>query len=339
MLRKDMQVSESCCPDNGPSTLPIKVLSVTNYPRLAGVDQDHLARLAEIEKLLPPILIHRSTMRVIDGVHRLRAAELKGRDRIAVEFFDGDDEEAFLLSVKQNVTHGLPLSLADRKAAAVRILSWKREFSDRYIGAMTGLSDKTVAAVRNRSTPEIPESNARIGLDGRSRPLNAAEGRQRAVRYLREHPGASIREVARASGLSLSTAHHVVKQLRLGRDLQQQTRRTTGRDSAAEPPPQRAEDSGGVVSRLRDLPADGPLDGRVILEKLIRDPSLRTERGREALRWLNANTISEAEWSAFVSAIPARWAVAVAQLAQLNATTWLAFAEEIAKVTSNTQPA
>jgi transposase-like protein len=338
MSRKILPATESVCIDDGVPTVPLKALSVTDYPRLAGIDENHVNRLAEIEIPLPPILVHRQTMQVIDGMHRLRVAELKGRDRIAVEFFDGDGQEAFLLSIKRNVTHGLPLSLADRKAAAARILGWQREFSNRSIGVMTGLSDKTVAAIRNRSTSEIPRSNVRVGLDGRSRPLSTAEGRQQALRYVTRHPGASIREVARASGLSLSTAHQIVKQFRVGQDLPQQPWHLKGRDPAAEPPPERADSAAGEVSSVRELPADAP-DGRLILEKLIRDPSLRTERGREALRWLQANTICEAEWSAFVSAFPARWAPAVAQLAQFNATTWMAFAEEMTKAESNSQPA
>src|SRR6266700_1793568 len=164
-----VQASGSFYLDDNSPTVSIETLSLEGSPRLAGVNQNHVARLAEIDTPLPPILVHRRTMRVIDGMHRLRVAELKGRDQIAVEFFDGDDQEAFLLSVKQNVTHGLPLSLADRKAAAARILGWNREFSDSSIAAMTGLSDKTVAAVRKRSTSDIPRLNARIGRDGRSR--------------------------------------------------------------------------------------------------------------------------------------------------------------------------
>lgn len=282
--------------------------------------------------MLPPILVHRSTLRVVDGMHRIAVAQLKGEDHIAVEFFDGDDQEAFILSVQRNVAHGLPLSLADRKAAAARILDWRQDLSDRGIATMTGLSDKTVAALRNRSAPDFPKSNARIGIDGRSRPVNAAEGRQRAARYFQEHPDASIREIARVSGISLSTAHHVVKLIRHGRDRPQQSQRpATATDFSTQMMLTRAKEAMGMPGEAQAFSGDGSYDSRAILEKLIRDPSLRTERGREALRWLNANTISNSEWPSFVAAIPSRWAAAVASLAQLNAITWLAFAEEIVK--------
>jgi hypothetical protein len=60
-------------------------------------------------------------MRVIDGMHRLLAASMNGRDTIEIRLSDGSPQDAFLRAVEANVTHGLPLSQADRRAAAKRI--------------------------------------------------------------------------------------------------------------------------------------------------------------------------------------------------------------------------
>ena len=76
-----------------------------------------------------------------------------------------------------HVEHGMPLTRADRKAAAQRIVMIRPQWSDRAIAAVGGLSAKTVGAIRRRSTEEIPQSNARLGGDGRVRPLAAADGR------------------------------------------------------------------------------------------------------------------------------------------------------------------
>jgi ParB-like chromosome segregation protein Spo0J len=57
-------------------------------------------------------------MRVIDGMHRLMAASLQGRESIDVMFFHGSEIDVFLRAVQENITHGLPLSQADRRAAA-----------------------------------------------------------------------------------------------------------------------------------------------------------------------------------------------------------------------------
>ena len=70
-------------------------------------------------------------MRVIDGTHRLRAALLRGVDVIDVLYFDGPDADAFVLAVELNHTHGLPLSRADRTAAAERIIGSHPDWSDR----------------------------------------------------------------------------------------------------------------------------------------------------------------------------------------------------------------
>lgn len=157
----------------------INELKNADSPRLCGEDLEHIRVLAEMET--PPILVHRQTMRVIDGMHRLRAAELNGRSRIEVEFFDGSEADAFVRAVEANIAHGLPLAMADRKAAALRIIRSHPDMSNREIARCVGLSDKTVAMIR-RSSADIPHSNVRKGADGRVRPLGASEGRLRAAR-------------------------------------------------------------------------------------------------------------------------------------------------------------
>src|SRR5262245_27830171 len=58
------------------ATVRISSLVLEDSPRLSGEDPDHTRLLAEAEGELPPITIHRSTMRVIDGAHRVQAALL-----------------------------------------------------------------------------------------------------------------------------------------------------------------------------------------------------------------------------------------------------------------------
>jgi ParB-like nuclease domain len=86
--------------------VPVLSLRTADSPRLNGEDKAHIARLAETETALPPILVDRRTMRVIDGMHRLIAASLRGRDTIDVIFFDGSEADVFLRAVQENVTHG-----------------------------------------------------------------------------------------------------------------------------------------------------------------------------------------------------------------------------------------
>ncbi|NUT94140.1 MAG: hypothetical protein HOY78_19180, partial [Saccharothrix sp.] len=101
---------------------------------------------------------------------------------------------------------GTPLGFAHRITMAEQMLRSCPELSDRSVAAATGLSTGTVAAVRVRAgTPAA----ARIGRDGRVRPVSCADGREAAARYLTRHPDATLREVARAAGISVGTARDV----------------------------------------------------------------------------------------------------------------------------------
>ncbi|MFS8097002.1 streptomycin biosynthesis protein [Lentzea alba] len=291
--------------------VPIAALLPADSPRIAGVDQEHLRSLAEAATPLPPILVHRSSMRVVDGMHRLEAAVLRGEHEIAVEFFDGSEQLAFLHAVRANLTHGLPLSRADREAATIRIITSHPDWSDRMIASSTGLSDKTVAAIRRRSTTQAVQVTARVGTDGRVRPLNSSEGRQRAAEIIAARPDASLREVARASGIALGTVRDVKERLRRGED----------------PVPVRRRPNGVPQSRMRVVEPPDPLE---TLQVLRRDPSLRfTDAGRHTLRWLDLHVISTGDWGGVVGGLPTHCTNVVADLARRCAAVWQELADEL----------
>lgn len=296
------------------STIEIGMLLPAESPRLAGEDQEHIRRLAEADTPLPPILVHRSTMRVIDGMHRLQAAVLRGCAEIEVRFFDGTADEAFIRAVRENVMHGLPLSLGDRKAAAERIIDSHPQLSDRVIATYAGLAAKTVAAVRERSNAERRQSNARLGADGRLRPLAPAEGRRRAADIIAARPGASLREVARDAQVSLGTAHDVRKRMQEGLDP------VLAKPAA---PPRQAMNAPARPAR----PVDRG-EQNATLESLMKDPSLRhTEGGRELLRWLRTCVAAAEGTDRMADSVPAHCADGVAGIARYCASLWNEFAD------------
>jgi len=301
-------------------TMPLIALQSGESPRLEGENQAHIAWLAETDALLPPILVDRRSMKVIDGMHRLLAASLRGRETIDVEFYDGSQADAFLRAVEANVTHGLPLSQSDRRAAARRIVTSHPHLSDRSIGESTGLAARTVATIR-RSTDAVPQLNARMGRDGRVRPLDGLAGRRRAAGLLAEHPRASLREVARAAGVSPATARDVRRRLEQGEDpTRPGPRRAAAANGAAAAP-------GETGRRARRVSRVEP---SLVLEKLLRDPSLRhNEEGRWLLRLLKFNAVSAQKWSEAITRIPPHSAAQVVQLARLYAQMWLRFAQEL----------
>src|SRR5258708_18221647 len=205
--RRQLQAVDDCDLSEYPATrVPVTDLVLSNWLRVKGEDIQHVRVLAEVEDELPPIVVHRATMRVIDGMHRVRAAILSGVTHIEALLFEGAEDEAFLLAVRLNVTHGLPLSRADRVAAAVRIINSTPQWSDRAIARAAGLSDKTVASIRRRASAEIPHLPDRIGRDGRIRPVSPAAGRRIASDLIAQHPDAAIREIATRAGISPGTA-------------------------------------------------------------------------------------------------------------------------------------
>src|SRR5947209_4522283 len=82
------------------------------------------------------------------------------------------------LAVHLNVMHGLPLTLSERKAAAQRVLTSYPHWSDRSIGLIAGVSNKTVGKLRGCTTEEISQLNPRLGRDGKVRPVSPAHGRR-----------------------------------------------------------------------------------------------------------------------------------------------------------------
>ena len=78
----------------------IKSLVLSGSPRRLGENWNHVRTLALAEaRELAPILIHRSSMRVIDGILRLLAARMRGDSEIEARFFEGDDASSYVLAV------------------------------------------------------------------------------------------------------------------------------------------------------------------------------------------------------------------------------------------------
>ncbi|MGW2476903.1 streptomycin biosynthesis protein [Streptomyces sp. NPDC001665] len=297
--------------------VPIRTLLSPDSPRLHGESDAHAQVLAESEDDFPPIIAHRETMRVIDGAHRLRAAVLRGESEILVRFFDGNESDAFVLAVKANIKHGLPLSRADRRAAAERIIASHPHWSDRAIASSTGLAAKTVGAIR-RATADIPQLRARVGRDGRTRPLDAADGRRRATALIRENPAASMRQIAVAARISQGTARDVRDRLARGEDPVAPQRRRS-------PQPKQQQFRGGGLPRDRQFTAlaSSPENRALLLERIKQDPSIRfTETGRTLIRLLDLHSLGPRELRRLVDTAPAHWRGTIAELVQACAEMW-----------------
>ncbi|MFJ9894134.1 transcriptional regulator [Streptomyces sp. NPDC091280] len=304
----------------------VERLSVDFSPRLDGEDEDYAQQLADAAVELPPILVHRPTMTVVDGAHRLRAARLRGTDRIAARFFEGNLTDARLLAVATNIVHGRPLSNEDRAAAARRVFASHPHWSDRAVGSVTGLSAKKVAQLRGGG-PEEPGAR-RIGRDGRSRPLDSSHSRELAGRLIRDDPNASLRQIAARTGLAPATVADVRARIRRGESP------VPVRKNHADP----ARGNGGAATvphepgtaGHRPRRAVSPVEVLRIVDSLRRDPSLRfSESGRSVLRVLEACAQVARDRRGIADSVPAHCKGSLAQLAHGYAGLWQMLADDL----------
>lgn len=282
---------------------------------------------------------------MIDGLHRVRVAQLNGQEVVDVAFVDGTEEEAFALSALLNVCQGLPLPLDDRKAAAARILLGNPDWSDRFVASLVGLSHKTVANIRRCSTGGNRRSNGRVGRDGRSRPTDPAGGRLRAAALLAQHPHLSLRQLARAAEISVSTARDVRLRLdngkdpvpdRLRADMSSAPMVATANSESARVPAVPTDEHcttapddalavlGGPGGRNAAPPSGrpgAPFD--LVLERLKKDPAVRfNDAGRSLVRQLIAGRIAVTSCQRMLSFAPAHCLATVAELAHSHADAW-----------------
>jgi transposase-like protein len=298
---------------------------VAESPRIALENPEHIQLLAAYAGDLLPIIVHYETMCVIDGVHRLRAAQLNGQAQIPAIFFHGSAADAFVLSVKANIAHGLPLSLTERKRAGERIIRSHRHWSDRTIACAVGLAPGTVAAIRRRLIPAAGEDETRTGRDGRIRPRDGRTKREHAAQFMASNPGMSLRAVGRAIGISPETARSVRNSLQQGEGLAEP-------EDNAKPDARMASEQESARRARRDkIPPRLTGDSsRVILESLRSDPVLRySANGRTLLRLLQLHLAEVKGWEAIVDSVPAHRCDALADLGRECMRIWADFTAQI----------
>jgi ParB-like chromosome segregation protein Spo0J len=315
-------------------SVPIGSLVHGFHLRHEGTDIAHVRLLADAAGSveLPSILVQKRGSRIIDGMHRIEVAKLRGEWHIAARIVDCTDDEALVLAIKSNTLHGLPLTRADRISSAKRILGAHADWSDRAVAGITGLSAKAIASLRNCSIGDTQFDGKRLGRDGKRRPIMPAEGRRRAAEYINAYPEASLREVARETDVSLGTAHDVRERIR------------RGADHAAGAPVRPLEPVAGTPAPAATTVSPSPVrviqgaGGRhahrlawpMISGKLAADPALRyTDGGRAFLRWMAMHSMQADEWREFIDAIPQHWLEDVSRTAAAMSEEWRQFAERL----------
>lgn len=140
-------------------------------PRVAGLDAEHAHALQDVYESCPPLVVVQRDGRfiLIDGFHRLAAAQNLGLATVPVTVVPlPDDGDLHALTFALNAAHGSPLSLADRRAFAQRLLRQHSDWADREIGRRCGVSSNTVGSIREAlaRAAQIEQPDTRVGAGG-----------------------------------------------------------------------------------------------------------------------------------------------------------------------------
>jgi len=288
------------------ASLAVTDVVVAESFRSGGLCPDQVDRLVELGGAWPPLLVHRCGHVLIDGQHRLEAARRLGLRRIEAELFDGTPQEAFIEFVRRNVTHGLTLTLGERKQAAMQVLRVNHSWSDRRIAELCALSPKTVGRLRlsvgasPRGDVSDSDDVVRWGRDDRRRPVRRGAVRARVVDALREQPDASLRTIATAVGVSPET-------VRLVRLNLAQVPAAAGEDLADDP-------VAGDVEELMAWRADAALTSSC--------------EGDDFLVWFERSAIAEPDLDR-AGSVPLSRVYVIADEARRRADMWMRFARSL----------
>jgi ParB-like chromosome segregation protein Spo0J len=247
------------------------------------------------------LVVRQGDNTIVDGNYRYLAARELGHAHVSCIWFCGDDDEILVEALHRNRSHGLPLSLAEREAAAVHLIEFHPEWSNRRLAEACGLAPGTVRRIRDSGPPPAEPVSIRIGRDGKRRPADAQHARQRVLSALESHPTHSLRDIAGLAGSSPETVRSLKK--RMGAP-------GLGEVLALDPANALASDSAETMrwtsdSALQSAPASN-----------------------QFLSWFEKTTVAE-EWQSFVNDIPLSRAYEVADEARRRASTWQSFASTL----------
>ena len=112
-----------------------------------------------------------------DGFHRYHGRVKAGFEEIEVEIRDGTQRDARLFAVGANAAHGLRRTNADKRKAALTLLTdaeWRR-WSDGEIAKKCGVSDRFVGQLRNELSPKDSEMERMATRNGTVYSVNVSK--------------------------------------------------------------------------------------------------------------------------------------------------------------------
>jgi hypothetical protein len=141
------------------------------------LDPETVERYAEAWERMPPVAIYEVDGKwlLVDGFHRHAAAVSKNKRTIPAFVQPGSIHEALDYAAGANLSHGLPLSRAERRRAVEVKLRLHPEMSDRNMAKDLGVGRELIARVRTQlvDAGQIPAVEGRVGADGKVYPATS----------------------------------------------------------------------------------------------------------------------------------------------------------------------
>jgi hypothetical protein len=186
-----------CGPNGGfLKALPIAALVIDFKHQLrsieGGLDAEAVDRYADAYKSgteMPPLLVAPlgTGFAVIGGFHRATAAKKAGLTEVNCEVVEVSDAEAACLASKNNIDHGLPMTKADRRHAAERLLLIPElaELGGRELERRTGIDESVFRKIRREQKERADLEAKSLSKDDALETVNGkdhgpAEPRERA---------------------------------------------------------------------------------------------------------------------------------------------------------------
>ncbi|MFZ4396555.1 MAG: ParB N-terminal domain-containing protein [Kiritimatiellia bacterium] len=172
--------------------IPVGMIETEGLQIREKVDPDVVADYGNAMtagKKLPPVLVYYDghSYYLVDGFHRLQAAQRLNVAKIACDVRDGTFIDARLAACAANQEHGLRRSNADKRRAVAVVLELRPDWSNRMIAEHVGVhhdmvgerrqvADSATSNVRNpRQSNNFgppPTAERRIGADGKFYPAS-----------------------------------------------------------------------------------------------------------------------------------------------------------------------
>ena len=147
---------------------------IERYAALLSEYKEAKDRGGVVQYPFPPIKVwfDNGEYVLLAGYHRIAAAHKVGIDIIQASVFHGSDNDAFMIAMNDNSTHGLQMSRGDLRFCIEKTVARFPDKTPRVIAEMLGCSRSYASEIMRQLSAsgnvEIPEK--RVGKDGKEYP-------------------------------------------------------------------------------------------------------------------------------------------------------------------------